>query len=204
MAAEIHDIYTASLEGRSAEPPKVGSYVDFCERERAQADQIDESSEVVARWREFIASCDGMLPTFPLELGIVLGELPRQHFLQEMLADSSDAAAFDAYCRPRGSSLAGILAASSIAVLEVGGCSICRTVVPFHTRVRSQWSESVGWYVGVVPIEIPRCRRRISGEYWRWHAMHFAPAGRWPKYPSPGSSASWGQTSALSRRTCSR
>lgn len=154
MAAEIHDLYAASVEGRAAEPPEVSSYVDFCEIERAQADQIDDSHEIVARWREFIASCDGMLPTFPLELGIVLGELPKQNLLQEMLVDDSDATAFDAYCRRSGGILAGILATSSIAVLEIGGRSICRTVVPFHTRVRSQWSESVGWYVGAAPIEI--------------------------------------------------
>ncbi|MDQ0992357.1 hypothetical protein QFZ74_003585 [Streptomyces sp. V3I7] len=30
-----------------------------------------------------------------------------------------------------------------------------RTVVPFHTRVKSRWSDSVGWYVGGAPIEVP-------------------------------------------------
>ncbi len=30
-----------------------------------------------------------------------------------------------------------------------------RTVVPFHTRAKSQWSDSVGWYVGGAPIEVP-------------------------------------------------
>jgi mycolipenoyl-CoA---2-(long-chain-fatty acyl)-trehalose mycolipenoyltransferase / long-chain-acyl-CoA---trehalose acyltransferase len=155
MAAEIHDLYAASVEGRAAEPPEVSSYADFCAIERAQADQIDDSHEIVARWREFVASCDGMLPTFPLDLGVVPGELPQQTILAEMLVDDSDAAGFDAYCRRSGGILPGILAISSIAVLEVGGRPTCRIVVPLHTRVRSQWSESVGWYVGVAPIEIP-------------------------------------------------
>jgi hypothetical protein len=35
MAAEIHELYAASVEGRAAVPPEVGSYVDFCEIERA-------------------------------------------------------------------------------------------------------------------------------------------------------------------------
>ncbi|MGH3780086.1 MAG: condensation domain-containing protein [Pseudonocardiaceae bacterium] len=156
VPAEIHDLYAARAEGRAAEPPEAGSYVDFCEIERAQADRIDESHEIVARWREFIGYCDGMLPTFPLELGIVPGDLPKQNLLREMLVDDSDATAFDAYCRRfRSRILAGILAASSVVVLEVGGHSTCRTVVPFHTRATSQWLESVGWYVGVAPIEIP-------------------------------------------------
>jgi hypothetical protein len=156
VPAEIHNLYAARAEGRAVEPPETGSYVDFSEIERAQADRIDESHEIVARWREFIGSCDGMLPTFPLELGIVPGDLPKQNLLREMLVDDSDATAFDAYCRGFGSrTLAGILAASSVVVFEVGGHSTCRTVVPFHTRATSQWSESVGWYVGVAPIEIP-------------------------------------------------
>ncbi|RSM47155.1 acyltransferase papA2, partial [Actinoplanes sp. ATCC 53533] len=29
---------------------------------------------------------------------------------------------------------------------------------PFHTRVKSQWSNSVGWYVGGAPVEIPVAR----------------------------------------------
>ncbi|MGA9310668.1 MAG: condensation domain-containing protein [Pseudonocardiaceae bacterium] len=160
MAAEIHELYAAIVEGRAAVPPEVGSYVDFCEIERAQADRIDDSHEIVARWREFIGSCDGMLPTFPLDLGIVLGELPRQNLLQEMLVDDADAASFDVCCRRYGGILAGVLATSSIAVLEIGGRATCRTVVPFHTRAKSQWSESVGWYVGAAPIEIRTAQAR--------------------------------------------
>ncbi|CAM5251481.1 Acyltransferase papA2 OS=Streptomyces tendae OX=1932 GN=GUR47_18270 PE=4 SV=1 [Streptomyces tendae] len=38
---------------------------------------------------------------------------------------------------------------------RIGGEPVYRTVVPFHTRSRSQWTESVGWYVGGAPIEIP-------------------------------------------------
>jgi mycolipenoyl-CoA---2-(long-chain-fatty acyl)-trehalose mycolipenoyltransferase / long-chain-acyl-CoA---trehalose acyltransferase len=130
--------------------------VNFCAIEREQADQIDGSHDIVARWREFIGSCDGMLPAFPLELGIVPGDLPKQNLLQEMLVDDSTATVFDAYCRRFGGRiLAGLLAASSVVALEVGGRSTCRTVVPFHTRATSQWSESVGWYVGVAPVEIP-------------------------------------------------
>ncbi|MGC9379468.1 condensation domain-containing protein [Streptomyces sp. MH13] len=156
IPAEIDELYTAGVEGRTVPRPPVGSYVDFCEAERANADRIDGSHDIVARWREFIRRCGGRLPSFPVDLGVEPGgALPEQRLLREPLVDAADAAAFEAYCRPYGGSLIGVLAATALIVHEIGGAPVYRTVVPFHTRSRSQWSQSVGWYVGGAPIEIP-------------------------------------------------
>ncbi|MGW1725764.1 condensation domain-containing protein [Streptomyces sp. NPDC002306] len=155
IAAEIHELYTARLAGRAQEEAPVSSYVDFCELERADADRIGDTHVIVARWREFIQRCDGKLPDFPVDLGLEPGGgLPAQKLMRETLVDADAAAAFEAYCRPYGGSLVGILAATSLLVHEIGGQSVYRTVVPFHTRVKSQWSDSVGWYVGGAPIEV--------------------------------------------------
>ncbi|MFJ8045487.1 condensation domain-containing protein [Kitasatospora sp. NPDC096147] len=156
IAAEIHELYAAGLEGRAVERTPVASYVDFCAAERASADRIEDTDAVVARWREFIKRCDGKLPNFPLDLGLdPAGPLPEQEFGQEMLVDATVAADFEAYCRPWGGSLAGILAATALIAHDHGGRQVYRTVVPFHTRAHSQWADSVGWYVGGAPIEIP-------------------------------------------------
>ena len=156
VPAEIHEFYTAGIEGRALEQQAVSSYVDFCEIERSNADQIDETHEIIARWREFINRCDGKLPGFPVDLGLEPGgALPRQKLMEEMLVGADEAAAFESYCRPFGGTMAGILAATSLVVHEIGGQPVYRTVVPFHTRVKSQWMDSVGWYVGGAPIEIP-------------------------------------------------
>ncbi|GLW45511.1 hypothetical protein Stsp02_11730 [Streptomyces sp. NBRC 14336] len=156
IPAEIHELYAAAVAGRALQRPPVSSYIDFCEIERADADRIDEGHEIVARWREFIRRCDGTLPAFPVDLGLDAGgPLPEQKLMGEPLVDAESAAAFEAYCRPYGGSLVGLLAATALIVREIGGQSVYRTVVPFHTRVRSRWSESVGWYVGGAPIEVP-------------------------------------------------
>ena len=45
IARSAHELPPAGptdARGRAAEPPEVSSYVDFCEIERAQADQIDD------------------------------------------------------------------------------------------------------------------------------------------------------------------
>lgn len=158
ITSEIHDLYTAGVEGRTVEQTPARSYVDFCESERANADQIDDTHTIVARWRDFIHRCDGKLPNFPVDLGldaIPNGTLPTQKLMHEMLVDDDAADAFESYCRPFGGSLVGLLAATSLIVREIGGQPVYRTVVPFHTRVKSQWLDSVGWYVGGAPIEIP-------------------------------------------------
>jgi hypothetical protein len=159
IPAEIHELYEAALQGHAVETPPVASYIDFCAIERTNADQIDDTHTIVARWREFVAACDGTLPPFPIDLGLdPEGPLPTQKVMREMLVDDTAAAAFEAYCRPYGGSLVGILAATALIVHEIGGQQVYRTVVPFHTRAKSQWMDSVGWYVGGAPIEVPVAR----------------------------------------------
>ncbi|MDF3143465.1 MULTISPECIES: condensation domain-containing protein [unclassified Streptomyces] len=155
IPAEIHDLYAAAVEGRPVQEPPVASYVDFCEIEREKADRIADDHVIVARWREFIDRCEGQLPNFPVELGIDPGGLHTQKLMREMIVDADAAAAFEAYCRPYGGSLVGVLAATGLVVHEIGGAPVYRTVVPFHTRDRAEWSDSVGWFVGAAPIEIP-------------------------------------------------
>ncbi|AOR34214.1 acyltransferase papA2 [Streptomyces fodineus] len=153
---EVSELYMAGVAGGSLADASVGSYVDFCEQERANADDIDGTHAIVGRWREFIARCGGRLPAFPVDLGLPPGDpLPTQKLLREPLVDADAAAAFEAYCRPYGGSMVGVLAATSVIVHELGGQPVYRTVVPFHTRVKSAWSDSVGWYVGGAPIEVP-------------------------------------------------
>ncbi|WP_435611631.1 condensation domain-containing protein [Streptomyces sp. bgisy159] len=159
IPAEIHELYAADTAGRTDERAPAGSYVDFCELERTDADLIGDGHAAVARWRDFIRRCDGRMPNFPVDLGVDPdGPLPAQRLLREPLVDADTAAAFEAYCRPHGGSLVGVLAATCLIVQELGGPPVYRTVVPFHTRAKSRWSDSVGWYVGGAPIEVPLAR----------------------------------------------
>ncbi|MEV7289573.1 condensation domain-containing protein [Streptomyces sp. NPDC093252] len=155
IPAEIHELYAAAVAGRTLPEARVGSYVDFCESERADADRIGADHEIVGRWREFIRRCDGRLPSFPVDLGLTPGRvLPPQKLMREPLVDADTAAAFEARCRRYGGSGIGVLAATALVLREIGETEVYRTVLPFHTRAKSRWSESVGWYVGGAPIEV--------------------------------------------------
>ncbi|XVV00602.1 condensation domain-containing protein [Actinosynnema sp. CA-248983] len=155
VPAELHELYAAGLEARTVHRSPIASYVDFCATERADADEVDADHPVVDRWRRFVARCDGRMPNFPFDLGLDPGgPLPTQKSLHEMLVGETDAAAFERHCRPYGGTLVGLLAATALIMREMTGDDVYRTVVPFHTRAKSRWSDSVGWYVGGVPVEL--------------------------------------------------
>lgn len=156
LPAEIRERYDAHAGGITVTPPAAASYVDFGAVERADADTVDQDHEIIAHWRDFVRRNGGRLPVFPVELGLGPGgPLPQQGVMHHMLVDAGAAAAFEEFCRPYGGSQVGVLAATSLIVNRIGGAPVYRTIVPFHTRVKSRWTDSVGWYVGGAPIEIP-------------------------------------------------
>jgi hypothetical protein len=168
IAQEIHELYAAALAGRPAALGAVGSYIDFAATERAAADDIDADNEAVVRWGEFVETCAGELPRFPLDLGIAPGEFPRQTGGCEWLLDPADAEAFNIACRSAGGNFAaGVLAAASIVAYEQADQPVYRTVLPFHTRSDAQWAASLGWYVGLAPLEVATAQAQDFGEVIR-------------------------------------
>jgi hypothetical protein len=156
LAHEIHELYDAALADRPAELPAVGSYVDFSQLERDAAADLDSTHESVGRWQDFIDASGGELPRFPLDLGVAPGEMPRQTSGCEWLIDDADAKAFDDACRAAGGNFAaGVLATASAVAYELGDNPVYRTVMPLHTRSEPRWAASLGWYIGLAPLEIP-------------------------------------------------
>jgi hypothetical protein len=155
IPAEVHELYAAALSGQAAELVAVGSYVDFSEIEHDGAEQLDVDDGAVVRWQQFVAASGGGLPGFPLQLGVAPGAMPAQIGICEWLLDTPHADAFAAACKAAGGSfLAGVLAVASLVAYERGGQPVYRTVVPFHTRCEQRWERSLGWYIGLGPVEI--------------------------------------------------
>jgi hypothetical protein len=155
IAQEFHELYDAAVAGRDASLPAAGSHVDFSKAERDRADHVDGNHEAVRHWRSFIRACGDELPRFPLDLGVARGDLPVQTGACEWLLDAPDAAAFAAACKLAGGNmLAGILTTAAITARELGGVPVYRTIIPFHTRTEPRWAASLGWYIGLGPIEL--------------------------------------------------
>ncbi|MFR9728814.1 condensation domain-containing protein [Saccharopolyspora sp. MS10] len=166
VAQELQELYAAAREDRPAELPEVGSYVEFCAREREYSEGFERTDEPVARWAEFLADGGGELPGFPLPLAEgAAAPVTRvsQHGLCEWLVDDAGAAAFERACRRNGgSAFAGSLAGLALAASRsgagdgtgLGEAETFRALLLMHTRSARQWARALGWFVGLAPVEL--------------------------------------------------
>ncbi|MGA9871513.1 MAG: condensation domain-containing protein [Rhodococcus sp. (in: high G+C Gram-positive bacteria)] len=157
---ELDRLYAQALEGTDPQLPAVGSYVDFSATERALGESIDAEHEAVRTWAEFLDHEDGRFPQFPLPLRSEDSPAhhrlaTRQSSVSSWLLTADQVDRFNAACRAAGQNMqSGILASLALVNARLNGSSTFRTVMPMHTRSAEQWAASVGWYVGILPVQI--------------------------------------------------
>jgi hypothetical protein len=150
---DVHELYLADLEGRPAELPDTGTFADHAAAEVAVGETMTPDDAVVARWREFVADCNGTGPRFALDLGVETGTTYDQGVLTVRMLDADDAEVFDQVCRGNGGGLfSGLLASVAIVAREFTGAEEFRTVTPLHTRFKPEWRHSMGWYITCAPL----------------------------------------------------
>ncbi|MCZ4518842.1 condensation domain-containing protein [Rhodococcus ruber] len=166
---EIDRLYAQALEGTDPELPEVGSYVDFSQSERELGDTLTRDHSAVRKWQDFLAVENGRFPGFPLPVAVERASTTDGPAAQSSIsswlltADQSDAV--NAACRAAGYNMqAGILAALALTNARLSGRTSLRTVMPMHTRDEQKWAASVGWYVGILPMEIQLDSARTFGE----------------------------------------
>lgn len=157
---EFDRLYAQSLDGTDPNLPEVGSYVDFSAAERALGESLTPDHEAVVAWQNFLAEEDGRFPAFPLPLiaddSVAPTDLAtRQSSVSSWLLTSEQAWKFNTACRAAGQNMqSGILAALALVNARLTGDGTFRTIMPMHTRYAEKWAASVGWYVGILPMEI--------------------------------------------------
>ena len=154
VAHEITSLYTEALTGRPSLLVPAGSYIDFGTEERAAASTIDRTHPAVECWRAAFERSKGRLSDFPLDLGPRPAERIAQRAVSEWVFDAGQAAAFNTACHRAGQNFfAGVLACLAQSAAELSGDTVFRTVTPVHTRNAPHWATSLGWFVGLAPIE---------------------------------------------------
>ncbi len=157
---EIDRLYKQALDGSDPQLPEVGSYVDFSADERALGESLTDDHAAVVAWERFLAVEEGRFPAFPLPLEAVDGSAPtdlatRQRSVSSWLLTHEQVEKFNSACRVAGQNMqSGILAALALVNARLTGESTFRTIMPMHTRNAEKWAASVGWYVGILPMEI--------------------------------------------------
>lgn len=155
---EIDRLYAQALDGTEHNLPAVGSYVDFSASERLLGESLTAEHDAVLAWERFLAAENGRFPSFPLPLGADSAPTnlaTRQSSVSSWLLTTAQVEKFNAVCKAAGHNMqSGVLAALALVGARLSGNDKFRTIMPMHTRSEEQWAASVGWYVGILPMQI--------------------------------------------------
>jgi hypothetical protein len=147
------------VAGKPAELPEVGSYLDYGKQEYAEAKNVQPDDPRIQLWRDFVARNGHVFTEFPIELNTNKGEWHPAMVDVIQVLDAGEAEAFERLCRARSASVvSGLLAVNGIALHEIGARGVLRTVMPVAQRRSPQWRNAVGWFVSLVPLEVPMAR----------------------------------------------
>lgn len=158
--SEIRRLYLAARRGLDAGLPAVGSHLDFSAHDRTIGRGLTADHPAVARWREFLDRSEDY-PEFGLPLvrpRLETGRprrAPRQRGVSEFVATDESATFLSATSRAAGhGTQTAVFAALAVTYREMTGRDTLRVTMPMHTRHEARYAGSVGWYVGLAPLEI--------------------------------------------------
>lgn len=153
-AHEVGSIYDAVTAGKPVDLPPVGSYLDYGAAERECCETLDADDPRLDLWRGFVERNGHIFTEFPVDMQAVPGRwYPATVDLVRIL-DEKESESFEERCRELGASqFTGLLAATGIALHELGGIDVFRTVMPIAARKSEEWQNALGWFVNLLPLE---------------------------------------------------
>jgi hypothetical protein len=156
LFGEIHMMYGALVSGAPPLPlPTVGSYDDYCVRQREYTSSLTADSPEVHEWTDFAESNNGTLPAFPLPLGDLsiptAGELVTVRLLDADQTQRFESALMDVGARFSG----GVFACAALAHKEITGAETYYGVTPVDTRSTPAELTTTGWFTGLLPVTVP-------------------------------------------------
>lgn len=161
--SELRRLYEFEVHGRDPELAVTGSHLDYSVVDRRTGDRLTADHDVVRTWSTFLR--DGKFPPFPLPVADDRPGPSRQANLSRPLLDADDTATLARGIRVDGRSMtAAVVGALALATRDVAHTTRLRFAMPMHTRFEPQYSHSVGWYVGVVPVDVHVEKRSTFGD----------------------------------------
>jgi mycolipenoyl-CoA---2-(long-chain-fatty acyl)-trehalose mycolipenoyltransferase / long-chain-acyl-CoA---trehalose acyltransferase len=152
--AEIQMMYATLVDGeRPIRLAEVGSYHDYCVRQRAYTSALTLESPEIRRWVEFAENNGGTLPECPLPLG----DAPAScDFLSAQLLDERQIAGFESACVAAGVRFSGgVFACAALAQYELTGADTYYAMTSVDNRHSPADFRTAGWFSDPVPITVP-------------------------------------------------
>ncbi|MCF3937673.1 condensation domain-containing protein [Gordonia tangerina] len=152
---DLMTLYMNAAFGMENPLSPVGSYVDYCARERAISRTLSRHSPHVQRWVELVQAHGGSLPRFPLPLGKESDTHTRSAHLTTSVFDEPAAQRFEDVCRANGANVtAGLMAVAAMAYADFTGESDYLGMTPKSTRAAGPELNSVGWFTSLIPVPL--------------------------------------------------
>lgn len=153
---DLMTLYMNAAFGMDTPVSPVGSYLEYCDRERTISRELSWDSPHVQRWIELVQGQGGRLPRFPLPLGKEDSDThTRSAHLTTTVFDEAAAQRFESVCRDSGANVtAGLMAVAALAYLEFTGDSEYLGMTPKSTRQAGPELNSVGWFTSLIPVPL--------------------------------------------------
>ncbi|OZC54721.1 hypothetical protein CH286_00040 [Rhodococcus sp. WWJCD1] len=153
VISELADLYALEIGDPAPKPADAGSHLAYAAEERARAATYGPDSPEISAWRDIFTRHDGLMPRFPLDLGLAPGERAPVRIVERHLLDAGATAAFDAACKSAGARMSsGIFAAVAITDFELAGTAEYFGITVLSTRHHGDYGQSQGWFVNFAPV----------------------------------------------------
>lgn len=150
---ELRTLYTEAAAGTLNVQPCLGSYLEYCTREREASAQLTSRSHEVRTWIDLVRENGGDLPTFALPLDAHAEKYTRSEVRDFPLFDKELADAFDEACERAGAKITGgIFATAAIAEYELVGKKNYLGLTPKSTRTTPGEFGAIGWFSSLIPV----------------------------------------------------
>lgn len=154
--AEIAELYEAQVDGRPADAfasSPTGSFLDYARMENELTQSFSAKSPEVVEWLDIFRHGGGVMPGFPLDMGLEPGETAPVRPIELNLLDTDGIAAFDRVCKAAGASfLSGVYAAVAITEYELAARTDYFGISVLATRLVADYGLSQGWFCNFAPV----------------------------------------------------
>ncbi len=156
VLTEIAELYEAEVGGGPADAfasSPTGSFLDYARMENELTQSYCAQSPEVVEWLDIFRTNGGVMPRFPLDMGLQPGETAPVRPIELNLLDADGIATFTRICKASGASfLSGIYAAVAITEYELAARADYFGISVLATRLVADFELSQGWFCNFVPV----------------------------------------------------